>query len=258
MLDNTILLTTPTFPYPTLPGNDSLTDATGQRFTKGDDIFTIYSHTHCFANHILAQNVDVSSVVLEYPRWEDFTAEVDKGYPIVGISAFPVHLDNVMEMCRYVRKRSPASKILLGSYGGQAFSAKYDAETQRQYVDGVVRGEGVGYLRGLLGEETDRPIRQTLMPKAGGTLPFLSKFPVGTVGFLVSGLGCPGGCDFCSSTALFGGKRIELLTPSELVGEMHNYFEHYPMLRQVFVVEEDHFRYCLLYTSDAADESSRV
>ena len=41
MLDNRILFTTPTFPYPTLPANDSLTDATGQRFTKGDDIFTI-------------------------------------------------------------------------------------------------------------------------------------------------------------------------------------------------------------------------
>ena len=54
MIENRILLTTPTYPYPTLPANDSLTDATGQRFTKGDDIFTLISHTHCYANHILA------------------------------------------------------------------------------------------------------------------------------------------------------------------------------------------------------------
>ena len=59
MLDNQILLTTPSYPYPTLPANDSLTDATGQRFTKGDDAFTIISHTHCYANHILAQNIEV-------------------------------------------------------------------------------------------------------------------------------------------------------------------------------------------------------
>jgi hypothetical protein len=32
MLDNRILLTTPTYPYPTLPANESLTDAGGQRF----------------------------------------------------------------------------------------------------------------------------------------------------------------------------------------------------------------------------------
>jgi haloalkane dehalogenase len=243
MLENRLLLTTPTFPYPTLPWNDSLTDATGQRFTKGDDIFSIVSHTHCFANHILAQNVTVPSTLLEYPRWDDFVAEVDRGYPVLGISAFPVHLDTVMKMCSYVRQRSPATKILLGSYGGQAFQAQYDAATQKQYVDHVIHGEGVRFLRKFLGEENNRPIRQTLMPKAGGTLPFLSKYPRGTVGFLVSGLGCPGGCDFCSTTALFDRKRIELLTPHDLVESMHQYFTHFPLVRHIFVVEEDHFRY---------------
>jgi len=242
MLDNRILLTTPAYPYPTLPANDSLTDATGQRFTKGDDIFSFVSHTHCFANHILAQNVDTPSVLLEYPRWEDFTAEVDKGYPIVGISAYPVHLERVLEMCTYVRQRSPATKVLLGSYAGQAFQASFDAETQSRYVDGVVHGEGVRYLRKLLGEPLDKPISQTLMPKAGGSLPYVSRMPRGAVGFLVSGLGCIGGCDFCSSTALFDRKRVELLSPKALVEHMHLYFEHFPDVRQVFVVEEDHFR----------------
>ncbi len=242
MLENRILLTTPTYPYPTLPANDSLTDATGQRFTKGDDIFSLISHTHCFANHILAQNVDTPTVLLEYPRWEDFTAEIDKGYPVVGISAYPVHLDRVLEMCRYVRQRSPATKILLGSYAGQAFQASYDEAEQSQYVDGVVSGEGVRFMRSLLGEATDRPIRQALMPKAGGTVPYISRYPKGAVGFLVSGLGCIGGCDFCSTTALFDRKRIELLSPKELVEHMHLYFQHFPDVRQVFVVEEDHFR----------------
>ena len=52
-----------------------------------------------------------------------------------------------------------------------------------------------------LGEDTDRPIRQALMPKAGGCPPYLSRYPKGAVGFLVSGLGCVGGCDFCSTTS---------------------------------------------------------
>ena len=243
MLENTILLTTPAYPYPTLPANDSLTDATGQRFTKGDDIFTIISHTHCFANHILAQNVNVPVNVLEYPRWEDFTEEVDKGYPLIGISAYPPHLDMVMKMCRYVRKRSPGTKILLGSYGGQAFEASYDQETQKRYVDHVIHGEGVRWLRRFLGEETEnRPIRQALMPKAGGCPPYVSKYPKGSIGFLVSGLGCVGGCDFCSSTALFDRKRIEILSPEELVEHINLYHEHFPSVTQVFVIEEDHFR----------------
>lgn len=243
MLDNRILLTTPTFPYPTLPSNDSLTDATGQRFTKGDDLFTLVSHTHCFANHILAQNIEVPAVLLEYPRWKDFTAEVDKGYPIIGISAFPVHLDNVLKMCEYIRKRSPATRILLGSYGGQSFQAQYDIDTQKKYVDYVVHGEGVRFLRQMLGEDTHRPVQQVLMPKAGGAVQFISKFPVGVIGFLVSGLGCPGGCDFCSTTALFDRKRIELLSPEALVDHIRLYHEHFPTVAQVFVIEEDHFRY---------------
>lgn len=71
MITDTILLTTPTFPYPTLPPNESLTDAMGQRFTHGDDLMTLNSHTHCYANHILAQNIERPARLLEYPRWKD-------------------------------------------------------------------------------------------------------------------------------------------------------------------------------------------
>lgn len=243
MLDSRILLTTPAYPYPTLPANDSLTDATGQRFTKGDDIFTIVSHTHCFAAHILAQNIEEPAVVLEYPRWEDFTAEVDRGYPIVGISAYPVHLERVMEMCQYVRRRSPGSQILLGSYAAQAFEASYGSEVKRRYVDHVVVGEGVSFLRSLLGHPPIRHIKQALMPKAGGAPPYLSRHPGGCIGFLVSGLGCIGGCDFCSTTSQFSQVRTQLLSPDELVEHIHLYAEHFPQVSQVFVIEEDHFRY---------------
>ena len=112
MITDRILLTTPCYPYPSLPANDSFTDATGQRFTHGDDIFSIVSHTHCYANHILAQNINIPTTLLEYPRWNNFIEEVDKEYAIIGISAFPVHLDMVMKMCKYIRDKSPKTKLL--------------------------------------------------------------------------------------------------------------------------------------------------
>jgi len=243
MITERILLTTPCYPYPTLPANDSLTDATGQRFTHADDIFTIVSHTHCFANHILAQNINIPSILLEYPRWKNFTEEVDKGYAIIGISSFPVHLDMVMKMCKYIREKSPETKILLGSYGAQAFAAQYDEVTQKKYVDHVVKGEGVRFLRELLGEDTNRPIQQKLMPKCGGAPAFLNKYPRGGIGFLVTGLGCPGGCDFCSTTEMFNQKRIEMLQPESFVEHVDLYRKHFPNLSSVFVIEEDHFRH---------------
>jgi hypothetical protein len=243
MITDRILLTTPCYPYPTLPANDSLTDATGQRFTHGDDIFSLVSHTHCFANHILAQNINLPATLLEYPRWNNFTEEVDKEYAYIGISAFPVHLDMVMKMCKYIREKSPETQILLGSYGAQAFAAQYDDETKKKYIDHVVLGEGVKFLRKLLGEDTNRPIQQKLMPKCGGAPAFLNKYPRGGIGFLVTGLGCPGGCDFCSTTEMFGKKRIELLSPDEFVNHVELYRKHFKQLSSIFVIEEDHFRH---------------
>ncbi|MCJ7542022.1 MAG: hypothetical protein MUO88_20420, partial [Desulfobacterales bacterium] len=124
-----------------------------------------------------------------------------------------------------------------------AFAAKYDSETQKKYVDHVVHGEGVRFLRELLGESTDRPIDQKLMPKCGGAPHFINKFPIGNVGFLVTGLGCPGACDFCSSTALFDFKRKELLTPEAFVEHIHLYHKNFPNVRFIFAIEEDHFRH---------------
>jgi haloalkane dehalogenase len=239
-----ILLTTPTFPYPTLPANDSLTDASGQRFTHGDGIFSIVSHTHCYGNHILAQNIETPSILLEYPRWEHFTKEIDKGYDIVGISAFPVHLDNVLKMCEYIRETSPKTTILLGSYAAQAFKAIYDEETQKKYVDHAVKGEGVRFFREFLGEDNiDRPIEQRLMPKCGGSLWFVNKFNRGNFGTLVTGLGCPGGCKFCASSEMFGTKRTQLLSPEEFVYNINLYHKHFPEIQQIFTIEDDHFRH---------------
>ncbi len=243
MITNRILLTTPCYPYPSLPANDSLTDATGQRFTHGDDIFSLVSHTHCYANHILAQNINMPATLLEYPRWNNFIEEVDKEYAMIGISAFPVHLDMVMKMCTYIREKSPETKILLGSYGAQAFAAQYDEETKKKYVDHVVLGEGVKFLRELLGEDTDRPIQQKVMPKCGGAPAFINKYPKGGLGFLVTGLGCPGGCDFCATTEMYKKKRIELLSPDDFVNHVELYRKHFKNLSSIFVIEEDHFRH---------------
>jgi hypothetical protein len=238
-----ILFTSSVYPYPTLPNDTSLTDATGARFTRADGVFCLVSHSHHFANHLLAQNIRVPSVVLEYPRWDDFTAEVARGYPVIGISALPVHLDSVLRMCTWIREHSPQTTVLLGCYAGMALQATLSQAEWKRYVDFICHGEGVQFMRHLLGEDTDRPIRQTLMPKGGGAPPFITKFPKGAIGFLVSGLGCPGRCPFCSSTALYDHQRLEMLSPEDLVEHMYLYHRRFPHVTNIFVIEEDHFRW---------------
>ena len=238
-----ILLTSSVYPFPTLPNDTSLTDATGARFTRGDGLFCLISHSHHFANHVLAQNVEIPSVVLEYPRWEDFTAEVAKGYKMIGISALPVHLESVLRMCAYIREHSSETIILLGCYAGLALATTQSEAEWKRHVDYICHGEGVHFMRSLLGEDTQKPIQQTLMPKGGGSPTFVTRFPKGVIGFLVSGLGCPGRCEFCSSTALYDHQRIEMLSPEELVEHMHDYHRRFPHVTNIFVIEEDHFRW---------------
>ena len=45
-----VLFTTSVYPFPTLPNDTSLTDATGARFSRADGIFCIISHSHSFAD----------------------------------------------------------------------------------------------------------------------------------------------------------------------------------------------------------------
>jgi|CXWL01.1.fsa_nt_gi hypothetical protein len=241
---NKLLLTTSVYPFPSLPQNEAATDVMGQRFTRGNDIFTMVSHTHAIALHLLAQNLQFPSVVLEYPRWKQFSQEVAKGYCVIGISAYPFHLDSVLEMCRHIRKTSPQTRILVGSYAAQTLKALGGLEKYGDLIDDLVDEEGVSYLRRLFGEDTQRPVNQHFFPKNGAGMRYFGKKPRGHTVLLFSGLGCPGSCDFCSSSAQYKRKRIELLSPKELIEHVRHYLTHSPnSIQQFYLIDEDHFRF---------------
>ena len=62
-MENRILLTTPTYPYPTLPANDSLTDATvtlGRRLMNKERVFS--AHKSHFYQRAVAHGLRVPQV----------------------------------------------------------------------------------------------------------------------------------------------------------------------------------------------------
>jgi haloalkane dehalogenase len=243
-MKNRLLLTTAVYPFPSLPQQEAATDVMGQRFTRGNGLFTMVSHTHPCGLHLLAQNLKIPSVVLEYPRWKQFCHEVERGYGVIGISAYPFHLDSVLRMCRHVRAVSPATRIIVGSYAAQALESLGGLEKYGDLVDKLVVGEGVCYLRRLFGEDDDRAVSQRYFPRNGAGLRYLGKRPRGNTVLLFSGLGCPGGCDFCSSSALYKRKRIELLSPRDVVDHVRHYLERLPGgVSQFYLIDEDFFRY---------------
>ena len=241
MDEKRILFCTAAGELPTWGFNDSLTDMHAQRFMKGQDIFTATGHAHCHALHILAQNISWPTKILEYPTWKDFEKEVTKGYPYVGISFFHVHLGIVLEMCRTIRRLAPETKIILGSYGVMAFCEALSAEEQHELADYVCHGEGVRFLQRLLGDPDDQPIEERLLPRCGFAIPWLDPYPEGSSGIIIAGLGCPSGCDFCTTTHHYGRRRYELLSPEKCFEEMKRRRRVNKNCWYTFMIEEDHF-----------------
>lgn len=235
----TILLSTPLMPYPLQPWHDPATDISRQRFTHGNDIFTMEGHMHITGNWLIAENISAPTVILDHPTRENFEDEARKGYDYVGISSLTPNMDSVMEMARIVRRVSPGSQTILGCFAANAFSAYYAEEVQRELFDYVIRGEGVKFFRELCGDPLDAPITQRWLPKCGNALPWLDPHPGGQGAFVVSALGCGHGCDFCTTTAHFDNRRIPVSSPRQVVEDIKFLYRQNPNLQNVFLQEED-------------------
>jgi hypothetical protein len=236
-----VLLTTPVGPYDTHYYNQSLTDVMDQRFSRGCGIFTLRGHIHINFAHMLAQNIEAPAVFLEYPNWEDFDAELAKGYDIVGINGFHNQRDVVVEMCERTRKLAPFSRILLGGWSGVAINAIYPEWEWHKFADDICIGEGIRYMRKELGEDPDGPVGVTHLPRCSMALPWIEPHPPGDMGTVVASLGCPNGCNFCGTTHMFDRRRVRLLSAEQTFEETKRYFRESPRMIGVNIIEEDSF-----------------
>ena len=221
-----ILLASPMKPYPPfVNGRDNLHLNYGN-CTYGQDIFSVPTSMHFYGLHLIAQNVGVPSTVLEHPTERMFSREIRKGYDVVGISFNLPFFSRVLRMARMVKEISPGSKIVLGGPGVQCFARSTGKEKELlSIVDGVCHGDGVRYMREMLGEDADKPIRQDL--PLGAIVPFRQKFLTQSSATLISRLGCSNGCDFCAASAFFDHRRIQIADPKELFIAIRAYLEKY-------------------------------
>ncbi len=234
-----VLLSTPVTPYPVQPWHDTPTDIMRQRFFKGQGIFTFEAHMHLVGPFIIAQNISAPAVVLDHPTMENWVEEVKKGYDYVGISSLTPNIESVLEMFRMVRKHSPASTTILGGFAAQSLGAFYPEEEWKKLVDHVVLGDGIRWFRQLLGEDVNAPVRQHYLPRCGfGAVPWLDRWPPGDTSALIAAVGCENGCDFCTTTTHFGGKRHTLVTPEQVKNEIKMWQQYAPGTN-IIIYEED-------------------
>ena len=154
---------------------------------------------------LIQVNIQAPCALLDFPTLERFTEEIrSHDYDVVGISGIISNLLKVKKMCELVRRYLPHAKIVVGGHIANIpdLHARIDA-------DYVVKGEGVRWFRAFLGEDQERPIRHPQTPSSFGTRNVgisLKDRPLDVAATLIPSVGCPMGCNFCSTSAMFGGK----------------------------------------------------
>jgi radical SAM superfamily enzyme YgiQ (UPF0313 family) len=154
---------------------------------------------------LIQANIAAPCAVLDFPTLDRFIAELRaRQYDIVGITSIVSNQAKVRTMCELVRRYQPQAQIVIGGH-----IANVPDLGDRIDADHIVRGEGVRWFRQYLGESTDRPLRHPLILSGVGTRSLgitLRDKPGDVAATLIPSVGCPMGCNFCSTSAMFGGK----------------------------------------------------
>jgi radical SAM superfamily enzyme YgiQ (UPF0313 family) len=173
--------------------------------TRAQGSFSLRMFHRSWGIMMIQENISAPCSVLDFPTREAFARELTKNhYDIVGISSIIVNVLKVREMCRIVRELSPDSVIVVGGHVAAipGLDAMIDA-------DHIVRGEGISWMRRYLGEDEHAPMRHPAIVSGLRTRIMGVRLPErkgGTAATIIPSVGCPMGCNFCTTSAFFGGK----------------------------------------------------
>lgn len=167
--------------------------------------FSLRMFHRTFGLMMIQENIEAPCTLLDFPGLESFTEEIcSRKYDVIGISAILPNVGKVKKMCELIRAHQPAAAIVVGGHitNKEGLERMVDA-------DHIVRGEGIRWFQRYLGQEDRAPIRHpmTISGFDGRIMGIpLNNRPSGTAAILIPSVGCPVGCNFCSTSALFGGK----------------------------------------------------
>jgi radical SAM superfamily enzyme YgiQ (UPF0313 family) len=154
---------------------------------------------------LIQANISAPCTVLDFPTLDRFVQELRTNqYDIIGISSIWPNIGKVRVMCDLIRRWQPRAKIVVGGHIANVLDLgeKIDADI-------IVQGEGAHWFRRYLGENENALIRHPMIPSAFGTRNVgisVREQPGDVAATLIPSVGCPMGCNFCSTSAMFGGQ----------------------------------------------------
>lgn len=167
--------------------------------------FSLRMFHRSFGLMMIQANLAAPCTLLDFPTLDQFRSAISGGaYDVIGISGILPNIGKVRKMCELIRRHQPHAKIIVGGHITNREGLERDID-----ADLIVRGEGVRWFQRYLGQDDHAPIRHPITisgfdPKIMGIK--LGHRPGGTAAILIPSVGCPMGCNFCSTSALFGGK----------------------------------------------------
>ncbi len=189
---------------------------------------------------LIQANIAAPCTLLDFPTLDRFIEEVQTHrYDVVGISSIMPNVGKVAHMTRLIREHLPEATVVVGGH-----IANLPGVYEKTGADYVVRGEGVRWMRRYLGERTDRPIRHPHIRSGIGARAMgvnLSRKPRDIAATLIPSVGCPMGCNFCATSAMFGGKGkfINFFETGDELFDVMVELERSMKVRSFFVMDEN-------------------
>ncbi len=177
--------------------------------TRAQGAFSLRMFHRSWGIMMIQENVSAPTTVLDFPTREAFERELTSHrYDVVGISSIIVNVGKVREMCGMVRRLSPHSTIVVGGH-----VAAIPGLNRMIDADHIVRGEGISWMRRYVGDDPAAPIRHPQIVSGYGTRVMglrMLDADRSTAATIIPSVGCPMGCNFCTTSAFFGGKGNQL------------------------------------------------
>ena len=185
-------------------------------------------------------NIQAPCALLDFPSLDRFIDEIrDNSYDIVGISSIVVNLHKVRKMCELVRQYQSQAKIVVGGH-----IANVTGLDDRIDADYIVKGEGVRWFRRFLGEDVNQPVCHPQITSGIGTRSLGISVKENTsdvAATVIPSVGCPLGCNFCSTSAMFGGKGkfVDFFQTGDDLFEIMCELERSMQVHSFFIMDEN-------------------
>ncbi len=181
--------------------------------TRVQGVFSLRMFHRSFGLLMIQENIDAPCTLLDFPDLECFIETISNNqYDIIGISSIIPNVGKVKKMCELIRSIQPQATIVVGGH-----ISNMDDVDEILDTDYIVRGDGIEWFRRYLKQDMSESVKHPAVSSATKTRILghtLSSRPGDTAAIVVPSVGCPMGCNFCSTSALFGGK-----------GKFKNFFE---------------------------------